>query len=675
MYTLKRKNAYERITSTLFSKNKPNFSNIKIISIILLFTLILTNILDWNALKEVTFISSIITGLILTQPIPLKKNFKIMVLLSILLSLVVFTSMLSSMNGYLFILFLILWLSVFIFTNILGDSYIIIGFSSIIVFVLSYTQNFSYLTNSSIILALKYMILTFFIILIEFTPIILYRYYKKDPIKKELLSKLFEDNLPIKEFNNITHILLSVNDNFTQNLINIALELRICNYNIVHLKKDLNNKPKEELFNIINKEYVSLINQIIPVIKSGKYNNYQIDLTKLYHISEKIKKENNSSIEYLNLYKLTYSYIKIFKSMNNVFNNPLYETKKIHETYDNKTTIKTIRKTTTLKNHNIKYAIQLVTTILLTIIIDFIMTSMTATLSGIFTVKKEVNFTINKAILRIFGNIGGLIFGILLSTTFYYFNLSFLIPIFAVICLLIFFAYLPNHSSKTVFFIMAMVMLLSKENYLISGFQRFIASVVGSLIGLIIGLFIFPIFQKENITHLIIKKLDYSSKILTSNIQQDQDKINKNLHELFIINSELETNINRINENYKDIDTNLKNIQELSIAINNLIENSVNMNQYLKATNNKLDFNRVIKEINELFIEIKINIYSNKNINKNKTFNNIINELNNLEKESTLNKQIVLRYLKWMSNDLEFIDKIISESKLNDTFNILNQEL
>ena len=183
MYTLKRKNAYERITSTLFSKNKPNLSNIKIISITLLFTLILTNILDWNALKEVTFISSIITGLILTQPIPLKKNFKIMGLLSILLSLVVFTSMLSSMNGYLFILFLILWLSVFIFTNILGDSYIIIGFSSIIVFVLSYTQNFSYLTNSSIILALKYMIMTFFIILIEFTPIILYRYYKKDPIK------------------------------------------------------------------------------------------------------------------------------------------------------------------------------------------------------------------------------------------------------------------------------------------------------------------------------------------------------------------------------------------------------------------------------------------------------------------------------------------------------------
>lgn len=66
--------------------------------------------------------------------------------------------------------------------------------------------------------------------------------------------------------------------------------------------------------------------------------------------------------------------------------------------------------------------------------------------------------------MKIFGNIIGLVFAIVVSTIIIHYNQLYLLNILCVMCVLLLFGFIPNHSDKSGFLVMAILVFISKIN-------------------------------------------------------------------------------------------------------------------------------------------------------------------------------------------------------------------
>ena len=298
----------------------------------------------------------------------------------------------------------------------------------------------------------------------------------------------------------------------------------------------------------------------------------------------------------------------------------------------------------------------MITFILSRIIDVFFVTfhSTTITTSALFTTKNTLSYTVDKILMKIFGNIIGLVFAILVSTIIIHYNQLYLLNILCVMCVLLLFGFIPNHSDKSGFLVMAILVFISKNQFV--GLNRITYVVIGCMISLVIGYYIFPIHEKINMTQTVTKKIGHINNLLENILKTES--IEGELHEIFIINSKIKTHLERL-ENTYHLESEVEDIREIHAMTNNLLEVIINLKLEIKNTQS----NNLIKQVNENFKTCINSIDSNKTIN--------INEIT----VPLSNKTPLREYNLWIMEYASIIVDEINKSIENETFKKLNQNL
>lgn len=666
MNTVKRKNLIERMDLLLFQDSKPNFRSMSIILSILLITYVLCYILNIDDIDGIILLSGIFIGIFLSLPLPLYHITKFMKVFIILFPLVSFTVILSAIDPNIQVLIAIIWISFFIICNLIGSQLKAISFICVLYYLYLFHIEFGELvlygfTLENILIALMYMFLTLFIVVIDFLPYMIYCYYRKDPVKKELLSSLFSKNIN-SNYNQVMKLLYDTGDIFTINMTHIALSLRSNNLTYDYLKKEVNSNNLIILEDIVD----DILSDINVMIKTDNYS--KIDTHLLENLSNNIRTNTADNIKICNLYN---EYLKSFNRFNKVIDGDYLELK----LYKKPNKIKKVfrKEFLSLENNKLRYGIQFTITFIIARFMDILLVdedSVTISTSALFTSKNELSYTINKVITRVFGNLMGLLFASIISYILILNHLTILLNILCVLSILLLFSFIPNHSDKTGFLVMALILFSTvTENYYV-GIDRLIYVILGSFVSLTIGFFIFPINRKINLTEAIETKLSHVNNLLIDILRYNS--INNELKEIFILNSKIDTHIERMKNTY-NLNNQLEDMETLINTTNHLIELLINLKLSIKTENT--NYEKIIKQTNNNFIKAQECIENNQIIKYENYLDNINDIITNLEKTSNPEKVIILQYSRWIIEDMKIILNLINKSIENDTFNMLNKEL
>lgn len=666
MNTVKRKNLIERMDLLLFQDSKPNFRSMSIILSILLITYVLCYILNIDDIDGIILLSGIFIGIFLSLPLPLYHITKFMKVFIILFPLVSFTVILSAIDPNIQVLIAIIWISFFIICNLIGSQLKAISFICVLYYLYLFHIEFGELvlygfTLENILIALMYMFLTLFIVVIDFLPYMIYCYYRKDPVKKELLSSLFSKNIN-SNYNQVMKLLYDTGDIFTINMTHIALSLRSNNLTYDYLKKEVNSNNLIILEDIVD----DILSDINVMIKTDNYS--KIDTHLLENLSNNIRTNTADNIKICNLYN---EYLKSFNRFNKVIDGDYLELK----LYKKPNKIKKVfrKEFLSLENNKLRYGIQFTITFIIARFMDILLVdedSVTISASALFTSKNELSYTINKVITRVFGNLMGLLFASIISYILILNHLTILLNILCVLSILLLFSFIPNHSDKTGFLVMALILFSTvTENYYV-GIDRLIYVILGSFVSLTIGFFIFPINRKINLTEAIETKLSHVNNLLIDILRYNS--INNELKEIFILNSKIDTHIERMKNTY-NLNNQLEDMETLINTTNHLIELLINLKLSIKTENT--NYEKIIKQTNNNFIKAQECIENNQIIKYEDYLDNINDIITNLEKTSNPEKVIILQYSRWIIEDMKIILNLINKSIENDTFNMLNKEL
>lgn len=633
---IKHKNLIEKLDLLVCDDFHPNYVSILIITTILLITTTFFHLINIHNVDTLILITGIFIGIVLSLPLPLTYIRKIMLLFLIMLPIATITALLSCISPMIQFICILLWIIFFVSCNLLGNSLKTLSFVGVLYYLYTFHIAFSNIDfNITLSSMLWYGLVTILIVIIEFMPYILYCLYKHDPVGRKILTSLFKNE---DKFYKKLEILYKTHDTYTSNIIYVALLLKsnkkVCDY--------LYNQYKIRQLETLDKITQTLTSNIIEIINTPHRHVLDTEeLEDLYATTTDMRIKN-----------LIDRYIKAY----DVFNN-IQEGKYIHLDVEKsmKTTYR--RDYLTLENNDIRYGIQFMITFILSRIIDvFFVTfhSTTITTSALFTTKNTLSYTVDKILMKIFGNIIGLVFAIVVSTIIIHYNQLYLLNILCVMCVLLLFGFIPNHSDKSGFLVMAILVFISKNQFV--GLNRITYVVIGCMISLIIGYYIFPIHEKINMTQTVTKKIGHINNLLENILKTES--IEGELHEIFIINSKIKTHLERL-ENTYHLESEVEDIREIHAMTNNLLEVIINLKLEIKNTQS----NNLIKQVNENFKTCINSIDSNKTIN--------INEIT----VPMSNKTPLREYNLWIMEYASIIVDEINKSIENETFKKLNQNL
>lgn len=519
-----------------------------------------------------------------------------------------------------------------------------------------------------------------FAIFLVTAPTLIIKLLLHDPTKKKLIAELYNPKTKYDKFlKNRAIILEADNSERTFTLIEMAMSLHITRFNLNYIKKDLLTQYSQ-YFNQYIKEIDNLQNQISQAILKNQDKGMILNLNELRRVSEEIDKIESKSPEFLNIKKTIHQYLKIFTKLNLVLTGALVKEKIPLPKENDETEWSFIKNNFTIDNINVRYCIRFAIAINLSFIFDIIsggIIQYAATISSFFTMKPDAKFTKITVIKRIIATLAGSTLATIIAVPLIQFNLTILIPVCAVISMGLFYAYIQNNYSIGIFFAMMMVVFIQPTNLLISqAFYRIFGTAVGALISLIVGIFILPNVHESNLSSLLADKIRFNKNLIIDILNKNNDARINDQRMIHKTNLHIDSAIDRISEEYVGIEEDIEFIVGLSDSINQIQGNFLSLNRYIFRTNRDFKFEKALNLFDEFFDRLNYVITDNVSLMFDDEFDELEDIVNYLENTYTDNKDIILlRYFKWIYEDMELIYDLVREGEKTNLFNRFNQML
>lgn len=658
------KEQYQRLKHTPIKPNWLRMINIFIVQIISL----LIGILIFPDQIMTIVMTSMMMGMFVNMPLPGKiiKTHALIFLITGTLALL--TAAIASTNNILIILFFILWLlffTIMCFKDMLKQNIglftIFMYFMAIFMIIGDFTKtatNIPTLLNLSIYIGL----VGFTGFLIGLIPPLILIKIKHDPIKNGLIASLYTEIDYDTFIDRMGLILASDKTPTTISLIESALRLKINKITLKHLLKNKNKAIQE-----INKEIQKIEQKTAQTIQKNKIKTIKLDLTPLENISKNLNQTTTNTTDYVNLKKICKTYLKEFQTINQINNTEPKELPPIN-TPKNKPEIN-------LKNINIRYIIRFITATLISFIFDTIIGNTlqyTGTITSFMAMNPKSNITENKVIKRLIATITGVTLAILIGITLYTLNLTILLPIFIIIGLGLFYALILENYGIAVFFsCLAFILMKSQNLFIIQGIERIISCAFACIVSYIIAKYLLPNEEQTNITQLTQKKIKYTKQLLNNTLENQKTLhlINKN-HQ---INTEINTQLTRIQETYKNTEKDIEIIKQFTESLKQIQHDTININTYIKKHQIQIETTKLAKSINNFLNIIQEIIKTGEIVELKTPLHEVKNNIQKLE-EKGINKTLI-RQTEWLIEDFEITYNIITEAEQEKTFTKLNMIL
>lgn len=633
-------------------------------------------------------ITSILIGLLVNTPFPVKTLSKYAVMMICSGGIAVFTAALATTNLLIAILFFILWLIFFIIMSIRGGLSRTVGLFTMFIYFINLNivlNNVLDITPGMSILHIIHLAaycgtIGAFAIFLETAPTLFFKYLQHDPSKSKMLADLYSPNIKYDDFiKNRTIILEADETDRTFTLIEMAMKLMITRFNLEHVTEDI-NQEKKEYFNKFILEINKLQNQISNAIFHNTDVGMILNLTELRETAKKIDKIESSTPEYLNVKKTINHYLKIFTKLNLALTGAFTEERIPLPKNMEKNEWDSIKDDLTMKNINVRYGIRFAIATNIAFIFDLItgdVLQFAATISSFFTMKPDEKFTKITVIKRIIATLAGSTCATLIAIPLMNLNLSFAIPILAIITMALFYAYMQNNYSIGIFFAMMMVVFIQPTNLLVSqAAYRIFGTAIGAIISFVVGMFILPNSQENNLSILLAKKISLSKDLMVHILTRESKKSLKDQKLIHKNNLVISSSIDCISEEYVNIDNDIDLIIELSSSLNQIKGNFLSLNRYINSTDKDFEFEKAINLFDNFYSKLNNAILEGEVMDFDEEFEELDNEVNDLETDYTNNEDIILlRYFKWIYDDMEMVYDLVKSGEKTQTFSRFNQML
>ena len=706
----------DHFKSLINSKISFSFSDMLMMLMVLFIIMTVSNGLHFNYLVKIIFyLTYIVVGIVMVRPLPLKTHFKYSVFLIITLGVACGTGVLGSLSFEFAVLFMFLWMIFLVLMNILGKLNIFLGlFGSFIYFVslvfvwgnlfgLNLNSSPEYVFNCFIYATL----IGAFAVSLETIPICILRFLQRDPIKGEKLASLFMPNVSFEEFIVNRNTILDVDSSDkTYSLINIGMSLLTSSFNLKDIQYDIGDNDRFK-FKEFKEEVNKLQLEFADKIRSRDYHNFQLDLNNLEQFRRDLDNVHKqyvdlSSPEYLNFKKSVNNYCRIFNNLNKILKDELTITN-VNIYKGDSSSLNLIKSSLSFDNIHIRYIIRFGVSASLSFIADVLSGNIiiyAATITSIFTTKPDMGLTIFVFFKRVLATIAAVVLSLIVGFIFVQLNLTNLFPLLLVFGLGMFFGFIRNHYAIGIFFVMFGVVFLQPVDYIVSqGLLRVFGTCVGALISLIVGLIILPYSQKSNLTKNLDKKITLTNEYMVNVLNLNEKEILNSQHKLVKANLSLDSGLDLISNRYKNIDSDMELYKELSSSLNQLHGNVMSLSNYIHRASNDFKFEKALPLFESYFKELKNLVLDEVDLQGNdmedkfnykkqtllhqkkiKSFSDKFDELENIVEElegKYTNKEdiVLLRYFKWIYEDMEVIYDIVKEGNYRETFNKYNKLL
>ncbi|WP_413825912.1 MULTISPECIES: FUSC family protein [unclassified Methanobrevibacter] len=673
-----------RIKRLIKSEKRPNWP--KMINMLLGLTL--SSIIGYLLFPQLIYlfiITSILMGLLVNTPYPLKTLTHHAIKMIICGGLAVFTATFATLNTYIAILFFIIWLIFFIIMNIKGGLNRTVGLFTMFTYfislniVLTNVLNITSTTHPLHILhlALYCGAIGSFAIFLETSPTLIIKYLKHDPTKRKILAELYSPKIKYDKFiKNRTIILKADQSDYTFTLIHLAMSLMISSFNLQYVKDDI-SKENQEYFKNFIKEVDKLQTQISTAIIKNNDKGLILNLKHLRRIVEDINQIKDTKPESLNVKKSIHTYLKTFQKINLGLTGA-YTEENIPLPEDEESTWTNLKDNLTLNNINVRYGIRFAIATNLSFIFDILtggIIQYAATISSFFTMKPDAKFTKITVLKRVIATLAGSALATLIAIILLNFNLSYLIPVLAVLTMSLFYAYMQNNYSIGIFFAMMMVVFIQPSNLLVSqAMYRIFGTAIGALISFLVGMFILPNETKNNLSILIANKIEFNKNLIIHILNENEDNLFKDNKLIHDNNLRMTGSIDRISEEYEDISDDIDLFIELSSSLNQIHGNFLSLKRYIFRTNRDFKFEKALNLFDNFFTNINNVILEDDEIYFEEEFEELTSIVDYLETKYSDNKDIILlRYFKWIYEDMEVVYDLVKTGRRNSTFTRFNQ--
>ncbi|WP_409198986.1 FUSC family protein [Methanobrevibacter acididurans] len=631
-------------------------------------------------------ITSILMGLLVNTPYPVKTLTHHAIIMTICGGLAVFTATFATLNTFIAILFFIIWLIFFIIMSIKGGLNRTIGLFTMFTYFISLNivlTNVLNITSTTrplhiIHLALYCGTIGAFAIFLETIPTIIIKILRHDPTKRKILAELYSPKIKYDKFiKNRTLILKADQSDYTFTLIHLAMSLMISRFNLQYVKDDISKENMVYFKNFI-KEVDKLQDLISTAIIENNDKGLILNLKHLRRIVEDINQIKDTKPESLNVKKSIHTYLKTFQKLNLALTGAYTEENIPLPENDDESTWTNLKDNLTLKNINVRYGIRFAIATNLSFIFDILtggIIQYAATISSFFTMKPDAKFTKITVIKRIIATLAGSALATLIAIILLNFNLSYLIPVLAVITMSLFYAYMQNNYSIGIFFAMMMVVFIQPSNLLVSqAMYRIFGTAIGALISFIVGMFILPNVTKNNLSILIANKIEFNKNLIIHILNENEEDLlldNKLIHDN---NLRMSGSIDRISEEYADISEDIDLFIELSSSLNQIHGNFLSLKRYIFRTNRDFKFEKALNLFDNFFTNINTVILKDEDIYFEEEFEELNGIVDYLETKYTDNRDIILlRYFKWIYEDMEMVYDLVKTGRKVGTFTRFNQ--
>lgn len=594
-----------------------------------------------NGIKAAMVITLLAT-FIIDIALPIRKVFVLALIGLFMAALAYISASIALSSLTLFILFTIIWafftFSFYIFGNTIG----FLGF----IFFANYFLAVLIVNNKSTTLDwFIYCLLAYLVVSILFIPKL---WLEKKRIR-EMVVVGFYPQTSLENVLSTCGILSGVHLDYHKiEIFKLGSYLKgfrdYCNLIIPTLSKELQS-PFKKILNSVDENSLKIGQNFIN--SRGKTDLKHFD-QEFSEIEQKSLKADDNNVNAL--LDILHNMNEILHRANNILSlkDSIPDTRKLEA--DKRSFKDVIAANFNLKNIYIRHAIRFTLAITIGLVVVYLTHNRDAiwiTMGILIIIKPDVTSTIDNMILRLGFNLIAIIMAILLSFIFPH---AMLLG-FAFIMLFLFRAFFPNYMGLSVMALTVFIVFIWPTGTVFdNAIARIIDITIGAIISFICAYVILPNRVTINLPGQVVKTIkansEYAKQVLISKNQEYNHEIAFKAFKNYILEeNNLEAGIKKIQDSFKDIDSDLAIYQGIKSANNKLAADLSAVATILEKEDVEFDFSSFGLKVHENLDNLC------ESIDKNKKFKKLF--LYNLQ--MNMEHNALEQYLYWVNSDLKLL--------------------
>lgn len=601
---------------------------------------------------EIIFMVVLFASILMDQQLPVRKILTFSVIGFIFMSLAFVSASIAHTYGLLlFIVMTVIWsffpFSLFIFGKAEGT----FGY---LIFISYYTATVLIKTSTNVFDLVTYVLFAYLVA----SLLILWKFSKRDNYKREIIASGFDPTTSINKMSSARKIMAGVPLKKSYHaLFNQGLYLTgLRNYG-----NTVQTRLKGKL-GVLFENFVNESNTVsLTIADHITHKKGEVSLQKL-----------KSDLNELNLYMdekgvesvkfLTDSVIRIFEDSNRILSGPISqkEDETVKISLLNKMSFKeVVRSRFNLDSLYIRHALRFTLAMVITLSFVFIDHSRDPAwiaMGVLIVLKPDVTSTWDNMITRVSFNLFAVILAIILAFIFPHYMLL----IFAAVALFLFRAFLPNYVGLSIMAVSVFtVFVWPTGEVVVNATARIVDIVIGAIVSIILVYGVLPkrlmINLPDQVSNVLKVNQDYSKLILSGNY--DVKSATVKLETALLEYNNLESSLEKIQDSFKDVSTDLEIYEEIASACYNLTEDISAIAGYEEEIS-KLDFSPLIN-LSSKILDILVLAIQKEEIPEELPDMHIYSEK---QYESLQEHEDIKQYFEWIVSDIYLIHRCITKA-------------